>query len=556
LRHRSDSKHIARADHSENNAVASSIHRAGRAAILALGLSAACAKGANRSGPSNDLLVVGYDREPDTMNRYSTHILEDIQSCIIEGLVTADEKMNIIPVLAAEIPTPENGGVKQRSDGGMDVTWKLRPGVKWHDGKPHTSADVKFTVDAINKGDWKPESTDGFDRISSVDTPDSLTAVVHYKEIYAPYEMQFFRGTLPKHVLEGRDIDKANDYNRSPLGTGPYRLAEWKTGEYALLEAVPNYWRGAQYPKIKRILFRFIANTSTRINQLRAGEIHVVALIPWDKVRELKDVPTIRLNRVLGNGYEHVTLNEQKFTPFANVRVRRALAHAIDRETIVKTILENEVTIANGPIQPLSWAYESNVPAYNYDPAKAKSLLDEAGWKVGATGVRAKDGVPLSFTLITQAGFAIRENVSQAIQKQFKDVGVDMKVKLMDGTSISGVWFAGNFEAMLHWWQMGADPEMTLFFASDRVPPAGRNINYYRDESLTKLLYASDRTVDQAKRRDLLSQVQKRIADQAVELPLYNTSKIDAVPAALENFKGNPTNAGPFWNVHEWRVSR
>ena len=92
--------------------------------------------------------------------------------------------------------------MKLRADGGMDVTWKLRPGVKWHDGKPHTSADVKFTVDAINKGDWKPESTDGFDRISSVDTPDSLTAVVHYKEVYAPYQMQFFRGTLPKHVLD------------------------------------------------------------------------------------------------------------------------------------------------------------------------------------------------------------------------------------------------------------------------------------------------------------------------------------------------------------------
>jgi peptide/nickel transport system substrate-binding protein len=355
-------------------------------------------------------------------------------------------------------------------------------------------------------------------------------------------------------VLEGRDIDKANDYNRSPLGTGPYRLAEWKTGEYALLEAVPDYWRGAQYPTIKRILFRFIANTSTRINQLRAGEIHVVALVPWDKVRELKDVPAIRLNHVLGNGYEHVTLNEQKFPPFTDVRVRRALAHAIDRETIVKTILENEVTIANGPIQPLSWAHEKNVASYAYDPPKSRSLLDEAGWRVGATGVRAKDGRPLSFTLITQAGFAIRENVSQAIQKQLKDVGVDMKVKLIDGTSISGVWFSGDFEAMLHWWQMGADPEMTLFFASDRVPPAGRNINYYRDDDLTKLLYASDRTADQTKRRELLSQAQQRVADQAVELPLYNTAKIDAVPASLENFKGNPTNAGPFWNVHEWRI--
>ena len=102
-----------------------------------------------------------------------------------------------------------------------------------------------------------------------MDTPDPLTAVVHYKEVYAPYALQFFRGRFPKHVLEGRDIDSANDYNRSPLGTGPYRVAEWKTGEYVLLERVPDYWRGAEYPQIERILFRFIANTTTRINQLQ-----------------------------------------------------------------------------------------------------------------------------------------------------------------------------------------------------------------------------------------------------------------------------------------------
>src|SRR5205814_5149936 len=115
-------------------------------------------------------------------------------------------------------------------------------------------------------------------------------------------------------------------------------------------------------PKINRILFRFVANTTTRINELRAGEVHVVALVPWDKVRELKTVPTIRLNQVLGNGYEHVTLNEKHFPPFADVRVRRALAHAIDRELIVRTILDNLVTLVDGPIQPLSWAYEPNVP--------------------------------------------------------------------------------------------------------------------------------------------------------------------------------------------------
>jgi peptide/nickel transport system substrate-binding protein len=436
----------------------------------------------------------------------------------------------------------------------MDVTWKLRPGVTWHDGYPHTSADVKFTADAMIKGDWKPESTDGFDRITSVDTPDSLTAVVHYKEVYAPYQMQFLRGTLPKHLLEGRDIDKATDYNRNPMGTGPYRVAEWKTGEYVLLEKVPHYWRGAEFPKISRILFRFLTNTTTRINQLKAGEVHLVPLVPWDKVRELKAVPSVRLNQVLGNGYEHVTLNERRFPPFADVRVRRALAHAIDRELLVRTILDGLVTTVNGPIQPPSWAYEPNVATYDFDPAKARAMLDDAGWKTGADGIRVKDGKRLAFTIITQAGFAIRENVAQAIQKEFKDVGVDAQVKLLDGTSISPVWFSGEFDAMLHWWQQGADPEITTFYAADKIPPAGRNIDYLNDAELTKLLYASDRTVDRAQRRELLRQAQKRVAELVPELFLYNTSKIDAVPATLMNFKGNPSNAGPFWNVHEWSI--
>ena len=526
-----------------------------RVLALAIGL-VACADTQTDRGPSNELLIVGYDREPDNLNRYATHILEDIETGVVEGLVINDENMNIVPLLASEVPTLENGGVHLRSDGGMDVTWKLRSGVKWHDGKPHTSADVKFTVDAILKGDWKPESVDGFDRISSVDTPDSLTAVVHYKEVYAPYALQFVRGTLPKHVLEGRNIDQAHDYNRSPLGTGPYRVAEWKTGEHILLERVPGYWRGNDQPRIQRILFRFLTNTTTRINQLKTGEVHMVALVPWDKVRELRAVPELRLNQVVGNGYEHVTLNQQHFAPFKDVRVRQALAHAVDRELIVKTILDGLVEIVNGPIQPRSWAYEPDVRIYAYDPEKARTLLTEAGWTSGPDGIRRKDGVPLSFTLITQAGFAIRENVAQALQQQFRQVGVDMKVRLIDGTTISTLWFAGDFDAMLHWWQMGADPEVTLFFAGDRAPPRGRNINYVDNDSLTALLYASDRTVDQARRTELLRQAQRLLADLAPEIPLYNTTKIDAVPVTLRNFKGNPTHAGPFWNIHEWYIDR
>ena len=527
------------------------------AVILAIA-ACACAACGGASGvqpPSNDLLIVGYDREPDTLNRFSTHILEDVQTCVIDGLTTTDENMNIVPVLASEIPTLENGGVRLRGNGGMDVVWTLRAGVTWHDGVSVTSADLKFTVDAINDPSYNPESTDGFDRIASVDTPDSLTAIVHYREIYAPYALQFIRGFLPKHVLQGRDIDRATDYNRSPLGNGPYRVAEWRTGEYILLERAPNYWRGPEYPKIRRIMFKFVSNTNTRINQLKSGEVHVVALVPWDKYREIRDLQGVTVHRMTGNSYELVTLNEQHFPPFADLRVRRALVHAIDREIITRTILDGLAPVVHGPIQPPSWAFTDDVMKYPYDPTRARALLDEAGWKAPAPGaVRVKDGRPLAFTLMTQAGFAIRENVSQTLDTQWREVGIDADIRLHDGTTISAVWFSGKFDAMLHWWHMPADPEITLFFAADRTPPAGRNINYLRDEALTALLYRSDRTVDQIERRRLLVEAQRRVAELAPEIPLYNVTRLDAVPASLENFRGNPTNAGIFWNVHEWRI--
>jgi peptide/nickel transport system substrate-binding protein len=524
------------------------------AVVLVAALSLACA-GSDRGGASNDLLIVGYDREPDTMNRFSTHILEDIQSCVIEGLTVTDERMNVIPLLASEVPTPENGGVVVHANGKMDVTWRIRPGIRWHDGVPFTSADIKFTVEAINSPDYNPESTDGFDRIESVDTPDSLTAIIHYREVYAPYALQFVRGALPRHVLQGRDIDGAQDYNRNPLGTGPYRVAEWKTGEYVLLERVPNYWRGDSLPAIRRIVFRFVANTSTRMNQLRGGEIHVTALVPWDKYREVRDVPGLSIHKMPGNSYEHVTLNQRSVEAFRDVRVRRALTHAIDRDLIVRTILDSLAPVIHGPIQAVSWAFTDQVTRYDYDPSRARALLDSAGWHDRDNdGVRERNGKRLAFTLITQAGFAVRENVSQALQRMWRDVGVDAQVQLVDGTSISGLWFEGKFDAMLHWWHMPADPELTLFFAADRTPPNGRNINYVSDDSLTRLLYASDRTVDQPRRRALLVAAQQRIADLAVEIPLYNVTRLDAVPATLEGFTGNPTNAGIFWDVWRWRV--
>jgi peptide/nickel transport system substrate-binding protein len=297
-----------------------------------------------------------------------------------------------------------------------------------------------------------------------------------------------------------------------------------------------------------------VPNTNTRMTQLRSGEVHVVGLVPWDKFREVSSVPGIVVHRMQGNGYEHITLNERHFPAFTDLRVRRAIAHAIDRALIARTILDGLASVANGPIQPLSWAYTDSVTTYAFDPPAARALLDSAGWRDAGSGTRTKDGAPLTFTLITQAGDAIRESVAQTVQRQLRDVGVDMKVRLIDGTAISSIWFEGRFDAMLHWWHMSPDPELTLFFAADRMPPAGRNIDYLADDTLTRLLYASDRTVDRARRLTLFHAIQRRIADLAPEVPLYNVTRLDAVPATLVNFRGNPTYTGIFWNVYEWEI--
>lgn len=501
--------------------------------------------------PSNDLLIIGYDREPDTLNRFSTHILEDTMICITDGLTVWDESMDVVPVLAETVPTPENGLVRVNPDGTMDVTWKLRRGVRWHDGIPFTSADVLFTVEAINNPSYNPESTEGFDRIESVDTPDDYTAIVHYREVYAPYLDQFWRGCLPKHVLEGKDIDTYPPYDRNPVGNGPYRVKEWKTGEYLLLERNEDYWKGP--PPIRQILFRFLPSSNTRLNQLRSGEVHIVDNVPLDKVTEAESIPGQRVSRTMANSYAHIALNSREVPAFRDVRVRRALAHAIDREAIARDVLEGVVTVVDSVIQPMSWAFNPDIRFYEYDPERAVQLLSEAGWEDrDGDGLVDSDGEPLSFIGTTRSGHAEWEKVLQVVQAQLRQVGVQVEIRNYEPTLLGELWFTGKTQFFLSAWTLPADPEITLFFAADRTPPAGRNIYFYENAELTEMLYASDQTVEWERRKELLFRAQEIVARDVPLIPLYNRTIVSAFPQTLRNVRPNPTNAGLFWNVHEW----
>ncbi|MGI0148554.1 MAG: peptide ABC transporter substrate-binding protein, partial [Thermoplasmata archaeon] len=382
-------------------------------------LAAACSGPRTPAPPTNELLVIGYDREPDTLNRFSTHILEDTMICISEGLTVWNERMEVVPVLAEIVPSPENGLVRVLDDGRLEVTWKLRSGIRWHDGEPFTSRDVAFTVETINDPSYNPESTEGFDLIESVATPDDLTAVVTYREIYAAYQDQFWRGVLPRHLLEGRDLNAFPEYDRNPIGTGPYKVEEWRTGESLMLVRNEDYWRGV--PPIRKLLFRFLPSTNTRVNQLRAGEVHVVDTVPLDKIDEIEGLSGITVSRTMGNSYTHVALNLREVPAFRDLRVRQAVAHAIDRRAIAEDVLGGVVTVVDSVIQPMSWAFNDSVKSYGYDPARARELLREAGYEDrDGDGIVEKGGVPLTFPGTTRSGHVEWEMVLQVLQAQLK----------------------------------------------------------------------------------------------------------------------------------------
>ena len=221
-------------------------------------------------------------------------------------------------------------------------------------------------------------------------------------------------------------------------------------------------------PVISRILFRFLASSSTRLNQLRSGEVHVVDNVPLDKLKEVESLPGVRLTRTMANSYLNAALNAKTVPPFGDVRVRQAVAHAIDREAIVRDVMEGVVTRVDTVIQPVSWAFNPNVKFYPYDPARARALLREAGFEdVDGSGVVERDGKPLAFEGTTRAGHAEWEKVLQVVQSQLRAVGIQLNVRNYEPTLLGELWFGGKLDFFLSAWTLPADPEITLFFASD-----------------------------------------------------------------------------------------
>ena len=513
---------------------------------------AATAEVVEEAGKS--ILQVAYTREIDVLNAFTSQNLCDIEFTMVEGLILTDDNNTYIPVLAKEIPTFENGGIVDNGDGTYDMTWNLHENVKWHDGEPLTSKDVCFTWEFVSAEGSETYNRDEYLGITDCKMPDDNTVVFTWDGLYG-YYAGIFEAILPEHILGGMTIPEIinyEGYNRSPVGTGPFKFAEWKSGEYIRVVKNENYWRGDQYPMVDEIVFSFIPDDNTRLNALKSGQYDIGEILPV-QVKDMQSVDGFNVELINSNVFYHFETNvnsdKGKFM-FGDVNVRRALYHAIDRNAIADQLMEGTVTVANSPINPSSPYYNPDVPVYDYDVALAKQLLDDAGWVPGSDGIRVKDGQRFSFVMLNRAGRTDRIAIAQVIQAQLKEVGVEVTFDTLESAAWTSQWRSGDWEAVVSGWFLPSDPSFTGIYACD----GPNNMTGYCDPELDKIMEASDKDFNFEVRKPLLDEAQVLLAEDAFSLPIYYSVTPYAVSDRLGNFKGSGTNFGSFWNVYEWTL--
>jgi peptide/nickel transport system substrate-binding protein len=562
--------------------------RASRLVIAAMALLTAGACGGGGGGPTaqapvrGGTLTVAIWQEPNTLYPYyATQTVSTLVSEVaLEGLVQITPEGAYQADLAREVPTTGNGGVKLSPDGKrMDVTYHLRPNLKWADGEPVTGDDIRFTWQAIMR-DPKVTTRGGYDQITAVDTPDPLTAVVHYGSIYAAYASRFSTSIgqpiLPRHVLEKEaDISKS-EYVRTPFGTGPFRITEFKSADHITAERNPNY-RESGRPYLDRIIFRSVPSREVALAQLKAGEVGSMWNLLEAQLPEVEKLTDIKVRAVPSPSVERLEFNLARPANPADPAVphpvlgdavlRHALVLATPKKELVDKLLYGKATVAQSTLSS-GWAAPKDVRQDDYNPTKAKQLLDQAGWVPGPDGIRVKSGVRASLKITTTTGDKIREEIEQVLIDDWRRIGVGLEISNVPSSVLFGSWSQnaprkkGNFDVNMYASSPDIDPQETVAqrFACDNIPRpenGGAGFNYYRycDAQTDQLIQQAGSIVDQDKRKQLYATILKRVNDANISVWLYNRSNIDAYRSSVGGYKDNGWD-NLTWNTQDWFVTK
>jgi peptide/nickel transport system substrate-binding protein len=446
--------------------------------------------------------------------------------------------------LCSEVPSIENGLI---SRDGRRITLKLREAV-WSDGVPFTSHDVAFSVAVIQNPDTIVTSREGWELIERVETPDDRTAIFHMRETYSAWAATFFSTgganpcLLPRHIVGTQNVN-TGAYNAKPVGVGPFVIDDWKRGQSVELSANPHYWRGV--PKLQRIVYDIIPSDETLMTQLRAHDIDLWVQMNASKLAEARTIPDVTVIRKPSVYWWHIDCNCEQ-PALAEVPVRQALNHAIDRKTIIDKVLHGAGLVNWSVINPLSFAYDPGVKQYPYDLARANALLDAAGWRRGPGGVRGKNGQELHFTFAYGAGNATWAQMIELIRASWSQIGVTFDLKSYQ-TNIyfapfqnGGIVQGSKFDLCAFQWGNTADPTGAVnLYAADRIPPHGQNDLRYRNAEVTSLLHRATQTLVRAEQKTLLQQAQVLIAEDCPTFPIAQSVALYPASTDLKGFDPN-----------------
>ncbi len=469
----------------------------------------------------------------------------EIAGHIFNGLVKYDKNLNLTGDLA------ESWDVSQD---GLEITFHLRKGVRWQDGHDFTAEDVLFGFKTITDPKTPTAYAGDFLEVAKATAPDPYTFKVKYKRPFAPALSSWGSlVVLPKHLLEGQDITKS-PLARNPVGTGPYRLKEWKTQEQLILEANPDYFEGK--PCIEKIVMRIIPDPATMYLELKQGGLDWMGLSPIQYSRQTNNDffdKNFRKYKYLSFSYTYLGFNLTN-PLFQDKRIRQAISHAIDKQELVQGVLLGFGEVATGPYKPDSWFYNPSVPCFEYSPDKARTILKEAGWTDSdRDGVLDKDGKKFSFTVFTTQGNNLRERTAQIIQYRLKQVGIEMKIRSLEWTAfINDFIDKKRFEAVVLGWTTGQDPDIYDIWHSSKTAKKELNFIGYSNKEIDRLLEEGRAEFDKNKRKAIYFRVQEILAE---ELPYIFLYVPQSLPVIHSRFKGiDPGPAGISHNFLEWWV--
>ena len=527
--------------------------RAGGAAVAwpsLTALAAACGGSSAGSARSGGTISYAISIEPKMLN-------PPLHNLAIESTVMSAIFSSLLRVRADGTFEPDLAQSYQVQDAGMTYRFALRPGLRWQDGRPLTSADFAFTHRTYVDPRTKTAFLLGWDKIDRVETPDERTVVYRMKEQFAPFLLAVASNpVLPEHALASSADIRQDPFNRAPVGSGPFRMKDWQTAAQITLEANPLHWRGR--PRLDRLAFKIVPDATAQINQLQAGEVDILSVAQtaqWQQVRTMAGVATVTYD---DTRYALVQLDE--YGALKEVAVRQALDYATPKRDIVSGILRGLASVAYADVPPGSPYFAAGLEHHDYDLDRARNLLQGAGFAM-QNGVMTRGGQPLQVPIYTLSTSPTYIQVAQVLKDSWSKIGVRTDVTTMEAATLfsgQGPQWNGRDAALIFSWGQGTDPYNYVNWSSHQIPndeeAPGENAERYANPVVDDLVVRGGRETDQSRRKQIYDQLQTILAHDVPVIFLYWPKALYAHSTRVGGFRPNAF-AGELNEVWNWTKS-